>query len=737
MKNDFLTTKKKDTSIFADHVEFFKFKNLNLFYVVNNTDDSSGDLLVSFFSGDLVFEILEKDRLFTNSFFLISKNSSTLLTGNHNFHDLSLKLKSQVAEKGAVEHEISKTKFLLAYVRYPMDNFIIISSMPSAKAFEVTQSLILKTVFFAFSLLGFAVALGILFSITITRPINILTEAAKKISIGDFDVVTKVKSNDELKILSVTFDFMAKEIKSLLNIKEAMIDELNLANIKLEDYSKNLEFMVADRTAELKEANDFMGAMVNSLDQGLIVFDKDLNCNDIFTHASIDLFGKSPKDLTYSELLAVDGKNETNNLKDWAKITFSGLLDFDSAVGLIPKVKKWGKDYKDKHFKQIDIEYFPMKDGDILKNIVAVATEKTKEIQSKELSKEKEQYVAMILKVLANKVQFSAFLKEVNIIFDQFSNKSFSLNDTLEFKSYLEFCMMQFHTLNGGFSLYSILHLQKLARSCEDEIALLVDSDLGHDIILSRIHLLVIDLKNELSVFLNDLDKTLGLSFSSGSLSVEISRNSIIKIKSLIDLSSQPELKEIFYEDFINEPVSNYFLIYEDLVQQTAKVLGKKINPILFYNIDTRIQCEKYSEFFNSLVHLFRNCVDHGIESPDSRQANGKSDFGSIKISFFKDNFQFVLSVEDDGAGINPELIRKKLIQLDKTNDYSHVSDDEVIQQIFSPFFSTKDVLTATSGRGVGMSVIKEIVDRMNGEILIRTKVGEGSQFNFIFSQIT
>ena len=736
-KANFLKIKNNNSKFFSDHVEYLEFNRKKIFYVANNIPDNANELVVTFFSGDIIFELLSNDKIFTNSFFILNDNKIQQLIGNKDLFKLSEKLKSQVSQKGAVEHEVSNDKYLLAYVKYPQDNFIIISSMPSAKAFEVTKSLILKTVFFAFSLLGFAVALGIFFSVSITKPIQILTDASKKISVGDFNIVTKIRSNDELKILSNSFDFMAKEIQNLLGLKEAMIYQLNVANLKLEDYSKNLEVMVADRTAELKNANDFMGAMVNSLDQGLVVFDENLKCNDIFTNASVELFGKNPKDLTYQELLVNSQDGLDTSLADWAKITFSGMLDFQSAIGLAPKVKKWGHSFKDSDFKQIEIKYFPMRDGEVLKNVVAVATEKTKEIQSIELFREKEQYVAMILKVLANKSQFASFVKEVNSIFEQIFeviSENKLQNDT---EKYLEFCMMQFHTLNGGFGLFYILHLQQLARSCEEQISSAVKSSKEIEQFRVELESLANQLKNEFVQFLIELDQTLGVSFSKGSRSIEIPKESILKIKVLVDNLGVPDLTKYFYEDFVREPVFNYFSMYDDLVQKTSDVLGKKINSIIFENEFTKVEADKYSEFFNSLIHLFRNCVDHGIESPEQRLSLGKSDFGSIKVSFSKEDYQFKLSIKDDGGGINPEVIRNRLLTIDSTKDYSGFSDEDIILEIFSPFFSTKDVVSSISGRGVGMSVIKEIVDRMNGKIMIKTKVGEGTQFSFEFPEVS
>jgi two-component system chemotaxis sensor kinase CheA len=732
----FINNYIKNKKLYSDHVELINYNNHKYFFVANPIENSN-EVLVTFFKTELIYDLLDKDELFKNRFFLLDSKQITELFNDQSFFNVFTHLNKQSGQKGSLESMISGKSYLLAYVKYPMDNFMIISSMPSEKAFEVTQSLIMKTVFFSFAILGFAIVAGILFSLSITRPIEILTKASRKIAKGNFNISTKVESNDELKILSDSFDYMAKKIQNLLNVKELMIKELNIAKLKLEEYNKNLELMVAKRTEELRTTNEFMGAMVNSLDQGLVVFDQDLKCNDIYTEATIGLFGKSPKNLNFIELLDFKTAEEEQMLKKWAQITFTGMLHFDSAVGLAPQFKKWGNHYTDDDFKMLDLHYFPMRnEDDDLKNIVVVATDKTNEIQNRELFKEKEQYVAMILKVLSNKTQFTSFVNEVHSLFAQLLEVCSPKDAGADSKINLKHCMMLFHTLNGGFGLFCIFKLQQLARNNEEKISKVVNAPELYDDFAQMLPTLITDLQTEFNVFLSQLDGAIGTSFGSGERIFEISQMSVIKVKEMIDHLFNDELTEIYYEEFVREPVINYFSTFNDLVQYTSSLLSKKIKPLIYINQNVKIEAEKYREFFNSLVHLFRNCVDHGIEFPHDRESLGKDENGEIKITFEKNAEFFKVTIEDDGGGINPEIIRKRLSTLGDHSDYSQVPDDEIISKIFEPFFSTRDEVTSVSGRGVGMSAIKEIVDRMGGKIIIKSVVGKGSQFIFIFNNV-
>ncbi|PCI25328.1 MAG: chemotaxis protein CheA, partial [SAR324 cluster bacterium] len=135
--------------------------------------------------------------------------------------------------------------------------------------------------------------------------------------------------------------------------------------------------------------------------------------------------------------------------------------------------------------------------------------------------------------------------------------------------------------------------------------------------------------------------------------------------------------------------------------------------------------------FTAPLTHLVRNSIDHGIESTDLRQTNGKSRQGNIYLRAYHESGQIVIEVEDDGGGIDAERIKK--IALDKeiiTEEWANsASEEEIIKLIFAPGFSTKEEVSDVSGRGVGMDAVKVALEKLNGDIHIQTKLDEGSCF--------
>lgn len=627
--------------------------------------------------------------------------------------------------KGTKEVNIQGKPKLLSYATSKDSRFIVASFIDRDKAFGITKYLIIKTVLFACVLLGIAVASGIYFSSSITHPIEVLTAKSQQMAEGDFDQEVIVKTSDELSVLANSFNWMNKEIKSLLNQKEDMI-------LQLEDYSKNLEHKVEERTIELKTANDFVGAMINSLDQGLFVFDDQLECHDIYTNACENIFGMAPPRKQLTEVLGIHDQTEIANINQWSKILFSEMIPFESAINLGPRTKISGHDHTDPDFKYIQIDYYPMKDEEEkIKSIVTVGTDKTLEIQAVEKKKENDLYVAMIIKILNNKTHFKSFCDEADSILNQFS----TVYDQTEDVVHYDLAMMLFHTLNGGFGMYSLSKLQIEARNYESAITASREESMNpaqyNEILMTQVE----SLRTNFNSVKKELDNLLGTSFYGGENFKEIPLSSINHLKKLINQNSSKELRELFYEVIVKEPVIDYFKAYEDVCLKAAEKTGKQFSGIEFKNADLKVEPTHLLEFFNVLIHLFRNCIDHGIETPAVRRELGKDPSGKIVVVFdllkTESEELFCLNIQDDGAGINSDIIRKKYSEKNPDIDISHYSDEEIVNIIFDPFFTTRDEVSALSGRGVGMSAIKEVVEKLGGRIEIETALGRGSSFLF------
>ena len=175
-------------------------------------------------------------------------------------------------------------------------------------------------------------------------------------------------------------------------------------------------------------------------------------------------------------------------------------------------------------------------------------------------------------------------------------------------------------------------------------------------------------------------------------------------------------------------PIGQVFDRFPRTVRDLAKARGKDIR-LEISGADTDLDKTIVDEVGEPLMHLVRNCIDHGIESPAVREARGKPRHGTIKLNAYHEGNQVILEVSDDGAGIDLARVREKAIRNGLVDDSDRLTDREIIELIFTPGFSTADAVTDVSGRGVGMDVVKKNILRLKGVFDVDSVQGEGTTF--------
>ncbi|MCS7186894.1 MAG: chemotaxis protein CheA [Armatimonadetes bacterium] len=175
-------------------------------------------------------------------------------------------------------------------------------------------------------------------------------------------------------------------------------------------------------------------------------------------------------------------------------------------------------------------------------------------------------------------------------------------------------------------------------------------------------------------------------------------------------------------------PLSVVFGRFPRLVRELARNMGKKVQ-LSIEGEDTEIDRALVEKLNECLVHLVRNAIDHGIESPEERIAVGKPAEGLLEISASQSEGSVIVVVRDDGRGIDPNKIRRKAIErgLLTEEQAANLSDDEALQLIFRSGFSTKEEVSEVSGRGVGMDAVKAAMEQIGGAIDFHSQVGEGT----------
>jgi two-component system chemotaxis sensor kinase CheA len=175
------------------------------------------------------------------------------------------------------------------------------------------------------------------------------------------------------------------------------------------------------------------------------------------------------------------------------------------------------------------------------------------------------------------------------------------------------------------------------------------------------------------------------------------------------------------------QPIGNIWGKFPRLVRDMALATGKQVR-IEMEGSETDLDKSLIEAITDPLTHLVRNAIDHGVETPEARRSTGKPEVGRIVLRAFHEGGQVNIEVSDDGAGMDPERIRSKAIQGGFINaeQASRMSDRQSLKMVFLPGFSTTEVVTSLSGRGVGMDVVKTNVEKVGGVVDIQSTPGQG-----------
>ena len=180
-------------------------------------------------------------------------------------------------------------------------------------------------------------------------------------------------------------------------------------------------------------------------------------------------------------------------------------------------------------------------------------------------------------------------------------------------------------------------------------------------------------------------------------------------------------------------PVANVFKKFPRMVRDMAQKTAKEIDLVI-RGQETELDRSVIEEINDPLIHLIRNSVDHGIETPEKRKSLGKDPRGTIILSARHDQGRIVITVEDDGGGINIEKIKAASVKKGTISqaEADSMSDEKAIDLIFESGLSTAEKISDISGRGVGMDIVRSNIERLNGTIIVDSVQGKGSQFQII-----
>ena len=510
------------------------------------------------------------------------------------------------------------------------------------------------------------------------------------------------------------FEYVLQNKHKNLNAMLAKNNKNHIFHISVNNFTIGLETykttVLTDITA-IEEAKQKFKMLLDNSQQGFLYFDIDMKIGHEYSKKASEIFGLDlfDKDITY--LLYPQNKEEAFGLCT----TLQSLLKLDSIRQEMIFELLQTKFILNN--KTIEVEYKFLNNKEYL--LILTDITKQEAMQKKEL-KDK-QILKMVVETVTTLEQF----EEIRIAFEAFT-KNIESYKSLEKLPELR---REIHTYKGLFAQKEMLHIVQHLHDFESLIDVsLKEQKIEPTIIHTTGKIVYSWLEDDIKILKN----ILGSEFFHKSEYLNIKQERVEEIhKQLLLIDGIEEIKEkvkhLLYKD-----IQVYIKPYKHIVDNLSKKLDKPINAFEI-NADNIFVPSKYKNFLNNLVHIFRNALDHGIESQEIRKEKNKPLMATINCSIKILDKNLQITISDDGKGLDIEKIKDKIIEksLVSSEVISTLDENKIIEYIWEDSFSTTNTITQTSGRGVGLASLKSEIEILKGNIEVINEKDIGCTFIF------
>jgi two-component system chemotaxis sensor kinase CheA len=613
-----------------------------------------------------------------------------------------------------------------------------------------------------FTSIALALFLSIFFALYLTKPVSLLTKATRKISGGNFDTTVTVKRNDELGLLAESFNLMTLDLKN--------------SHETLKQYNLELEEKVRQRTAEITLVNKEIKDILDNISQAIFTIDHKLHFNPQYSRFAPHLFGNvqfAGKSLLEVFFPIDNQMAERNQLQSWLQQIFEldSLRSWSNLKSLQP-IKEISVRMKNENnyevTKYIQLDFQPVTNtvpGDSRETVTKVmviaqdiTARKTLELEIEAKEKEHKDNINQIVEIIKmDRELFQDYIDECKEHLVEFEPKLIQLKDDRSNMDLVNDLFRIMHTIKGNARIFKLERIENEAHNVENILNTIRKNEkIMTDELLDEIFKRL-DRFNEIFNGMLDIYNKIsqGKSLDTGKTrsgerqrdESEILRVRVQEIDRLAELIKKAEaitagmqaaqtveLRNLFVEAerqfrvIRKVNLGKLFVRMPRLVRDLSTELGKKVH----INIKgDQIEVDKniFDKLSDPIIHLLRNCLDHGIEKPEERVALGKPAEGTIELEASLNETNLMVEISDDGKGINLEQIKAKAVKrgLLTPEMALEITDQEAINLIFTPGFSTSDQVNAISGRGVGMDVVKNTIEEiLKGNIQLITHPHHG-----------
>lgn len=553
------------------------------------------------------------------------------------------------------------------------------------------------------------------------KPLNRLSEKLAQVASEDIEwavhkQVVFDKPLKEIALLTDSTNRILEKMKDYSETLEVQKDELEAQNEELEAMSSELKTV----NHGLNHRNQQMSHILGNVKQGFLMVGQDLLIDNEYSAECEHIFERLIGGERLSYLMYRMNPEEASFMDQVFKKILSGE-DPDLYLPLLPTEIKVNR-------KHLEVVYSVVEDhvnGGL--NMMVVISDRTsqKDLQ-RQMDYEKVK-LQMVVKIVSNRDAFVDLLKEYMTFAEQGINDLGEAAISCDHKCREMFRII--HNFKGNFSQYDLALTVEKLHLFEDYLSEFQNQEAESMCVAFE----NLDMVEWIQEDLDVITSYLGEDFLEDQSIYRVTPEQIAYIdEKMQDLLSAQDYFSLapLIKDLKCKNIKTLLAGYPDYVNKLAERMEKEIFDLTIEGDDIRVDLDDYRDLAKSLVHVFRNAVDHGIESVEERVEAGKQDAGSITCEVIDRKSNMIIEIGDDGRGIDVDLIRERLMQSGMASEsVEAMSQHELYNQMFKDGFSTRSTVSPVSGRGVGMASVLEAVERIEGRIEVDSNRGEGTVF--------
>lgn len=465
----------------------------------------------------------------------------------------------------------------------------------------------------------------------------------------------------------------------------------------------DLERMLTQRTRSIQSLLDVTG-------DGFLSFGSDYKVRPEYSRACEVIFGGEIAGKRLPDLLFIEEESR-RDFTDGLDLYFTGKARPEVIFDLLDSEATVGE-------RVIRLDYRAIDESTVMCSLSDTTGQKQLEAQVEEQERRR----SLILRVVSNRAHFANFVDEAESLFEALETAGRGEGDLTGGPDEL---LMKLHTFKGNANFIGFSRSGTVSHDLEDQLATMDILDSEFDFSAE-----IFVLKRQFYDELNIVTDTLGKQWLEDVETVNVPSRYVRKVEQYVRnrYSEDSQLVQAL-EGFRRVPLSSLFSRFPDLINDIASRRGRRVKPVVIHGGDFKVLPERFEPIANALTHVARNMIDHGIESPVDREMKGKDPAGEIRIELRDTGQVTVIELIDDGQGIPLAAIEQRGRAQGLIKEGDQLSRRDLLAMIFRPGFSTAEMVTTVSGRGVGLAAVHDAVRKAGGKISVETKAGRGTTF--------